>query len=152
VTALFKRGTRVRGCANVINDSAAAEEFFRLVTERGGSGEFVYGTALADHLRAEYFEMTHELVSTGRFRAYETAQLPYELFLVDDERTTHVAVLVYDGSDTLRGAIVNDSDAAVRWGEAAFERRRREATEFTDDFRIGDDAVTTGDGRDVSDG
>jgi predicted transcriptional regulator len=139
VLDLFRAATRVRGCANVVNDPAAAKEFFRLITERGGSGEFVYTTALADHFREEYFEMTHELVSTGRYRAHEIDALPYELFLVDGEGWTRVAVLVYDGSETLRGAIVNDTDAAVDWAQATFERYRRAATEFTDEFRVGDD-------------
>jgi hypothetical protein len=51
--------------------------------------------------------------------------------------------MVYDGSATLQGTIINDTDAAVEWGEGVFERSRAAATEFTDDFRIdGIDAET----------
>lgn len=142
VTDLFRRANRVRGCAKVINDSAAAEEFFRMVTERGGCGEFVYSVSLADHLREAYFEMTHELVSTGRYRAHEIDTLPHELFIIEGQEWARVAVLVYDETETLRGAVVNDTDAAVEWAEAAFACYREAATEFTDYFRIGQAETT----------
>lgn len=155
IVDLFREGRRIRGCAKVINDPAGAEAFFRTVTELGGSGAFVYATGLADYFREEYFEMTCELASTGRYRAYETETLPYELFLVEGDGWTRVAVLVYDERETLVGALLNDTDAAVEWAEREFERRRRTATEFTDEFLVDDvsDADVTDDepGDDESD-
>ena len=90
VTALIADGSRMRACANVINDSAAAEQFHQMVTERGGSGAVVYTTSLAEHMRDQYFQVQHEMAATGRYRAYEIAQLPYELFLIDTDEGTHV--------------------------------------------------------------
>lgn len=134
VVALFREGTRVRGIAKVVNDTNAMEVFFRMVTEQGGRGTLVYTTDLADLLREEYFQMTHVLASTGRFRAYETETIPYELFIVNSEDRTRVAVLVYNSDEILRGLLVNDTDTAVAWAEETFGRYRDAATEITDEF------------------
>lgn len=152
IVDLFRDGRRIRGCAKVINDPAGAEAFFRTVTERGGSGAFIYATDLADYFREQYFEMTCELASTGRYRAYETETLPYELFLVEGDGRTRIAVLVYDDAGTLLGAIINDTDAAIEWAERRFERCREEAREFTDEFRVGEAAGDAADAPESSDG
>jgi predicted transcriptional regulator len=138
VTALIAAGTRLRACATVINDSAASAELHRMITERGGSASVVYSGSLADHIRDLYYESHHEMAATGRYRAYEIADLPYELFIVDTDDGTRVAAIVYSETGRLKGAIVNDTDAAVAWAEATFERYRDRATEFTDDFLVGD--------------
>jgi predicted transcriptional regulator len=148
VTALIADGTRLRACASVINDAAATTNLHGMVTEEGGRGSVVYTERLADHVRRQYFRMHHEMIATDRYRAYEIADLPYELFLVDTDGETHVVVMVYDETGTLCGTIVNDTDAAVAWGEAAFERYRAAATEFTDDFRIGGDDADEGNDED----
>ena len=146
VTALFEEGTRLRACASVVNDAAAVDELRRMVTERGGSGAVVYTATLAEHVRDEYFRHHHEMIATGRYRAYETDEIPYELFVVDTDDRTCVVVTVYDDSGMLQGTIINDTDAAVEWGEGMFERCRDAATEFTDDFRIGGTDAESDDG------
>lgn len=137
ITALITQGHRMRACAEVINDAAAAEQFHRMVTERGGQGEVVYASSLADHIREEYFQIHHEMAATGRFRAFEVDSLPYELFLIDTDDGVTAAVVIYNESGTIRGAILNDTDAAVDWAEETFESFVEAATEFTDDFRLG---------------
>lgn len=137
VTALIARGTAMRACVTVINDAATADECYRMVTERGGEGCVVYTSALADHIRDDYFAHHHEMVETGGFSAYETESLPFDLFVVDTDDGVEVAVLVYGDTGMVRGAIHNDTDAAVAWGERTFERLRASATEFTDEFRVG---------------
>jgi predicted transcriptional regulator len=144
ITALITRATRLRACATVINDAAAAEQFARMVTERDGEGTAVYASSLADHLRDEYFQLHHEMASTGRFRAFETEQLPYELFLIDTDEGVTAAVLIYSEEGTIRGALVNSSEAAVEWAAERFESFVAGATEFTDDFLVGDTAAQPG--------
>lgn len=137
ITALITQGHRMRSCASAINDSAAAEQFHRMITEREGRGEVVYASSLADHVREKYFQTHHEMAATGRFRAFEIDSLPYELFLIDTDDGVTAAVLIYNESGTIRGAIFNDTDAAVEWAEETFESFVEAATEFTDDFRLG---------------
>jgi predicted transcriptional regulator len=138
VTALIAEGTRLRACAQVINDSSAADQFHRMVTERGGEGAVIYTSSLVDLIATEYFGMHNEMAETGRFEAHEIDDLPYELFLVDDADETTVVVAVYDDAGSLRGAIFNDTEAAVSWGEETFERYRAAATEITDEFVLGE--------------
>jgi predicted transcriptional regulator len=138
ITALIAEGTRLRACATAIDDSAAAEQFYRMVTERGGEGAVVYTSSLAEHLRGEYFRTHHEMAATGRFRAYEIDGLPYGLFLIDTDEGVTAAVLVYNDAGAIQGAIFNDTDAAVEWAEERFESLVEAATEFTDDFHLGD--------------
>ncbi|WP_142860271.1 helix-turn-helix transcriptional regulator [Salinigranum halophilum] len=137
ITALIAQGTRMRACASAINDSAAADQFYRMITERGGQGSVVYTSSLAEHLREEYFQPHHEMAATGRFRAFETDSLPHELYIIDSDAGTTAGVLIYNDSKTIRGTILNDTDAAVEWARETFEDQVAAATEFTDDFRIG---------------
>lgn len=147
VTALIAQGTRMHACASVINDSAAAEQFHRMITERDGRGSVVYTSTLADHVRDEYFEIHHDMAATGQFQAFEVDRLPYELFVIETDETVTAAVLVYSESGTIRGAILNDTDAAVAWAEETFESFVEASTEFTDDFRLGDTGETADAGR-----
>ena len=138
ITALIAEGNRFRACATAVNDAAAVGHLHGLVTERGGSGAVVYTSNLAELIRDEYFRMHHEMVATGRYRAYETDSLPYELFIVGTDESTTVAVLIYNESGTIHGSILNDTEAAVEWAEETFESLVEASTEFTDDFRVGD--------------
>jgi predicted transcriptional regulator len=137
--SLLGEATRIRGCASVINDEAAVAELHEMVVDRGGRAMVVYAEELAAHIREEYFEGHHVMAATGRYRAYEVDGVPYELFLLDSDAGTTVVVAIYDSTGKLKGTIVNDTDPAVAWGEATFERYRQAATEFTDDFRVGRD-------------
>ncbi|WP_380674417.1 helix-turn-helix transcriptional regulator [Salinigranum sp. GCM10025319] len=135
VTALLGEAIELWACASSIADSAASERLYRMVTERDGRATVVYTSPLADHLRKQYSEKRREMVETGRYRAYEIDDLSYDLFVVESAEGTQVAVVVYDEGGSIAGTIHNDRDAAVEWGRAVFERRRVEATEFSDDFR-----------------
>lgn len=137
VMGLLANGNALRCCAMVINDPTAADELHRLVTERGGEASVVYTSRLADHIREHYFEVAHEMASTGRYHAYEIDDLLYDLFLVDTDDGAEVVVLIYGDGGTVRGAIRNDTEAAVDWGERTFERLRASATVFTDEFKMG---------------
>jgi predicted transcriptional regulator len=139
VTDLIGRARSLLACASAISDSEASARLYRLVVEREGHASVVYTADLADHLREWYLGRRREMATTGRYRAYETDELSYDLFVVESADTARVVVVVYDDRGRLAGAIVNDSDAAVAWGRATFERRRNEATEFTDDLLRSDE-------------
>ena len=146
VTELLGEATGLWACASSIANSAASERLYRMITERGGRATVVYTTALADHLREQYSEKRREMAETGRYRAYEIDDLLYDLFVVESTEGTQAVVVVYDEGGSIAGAIHNDRDAAVEWGRAAFERRRAEATDFTDDFRDDPDGGATSSG------
>jgi hypothetical protein len=44
-------------------------------------------------------------------------------------------VVVYDEDTDLRGVLVNDSEAAVRWAESCYRGVRSDAERITDWFR-----------------
>lgn len=136
VLTLWRQGARIRSCAKVINDRTATEVIHRQITERDTDGEFVFTSDLAAHVRQQYFDICHDMVSTGRLRLYEVESIPFELFLVDGEGWARAVVLIYSESEALRGAIVNDTDDAIAYAEETFERYREAATEFTDEFLL----------------
>jgi predicted transcriptional regulator len=142
----FERATQMWICASAINDAEASARLHEMVTDRGGHADVVYTSHLASHLREWYFDKRHEMAATGRYRAYEIDDLSYDLFVIESPDGAGVAVVVYGAGGRLDGVIVNDTDAAVAWGKAAFEYRRAAATEFTDEFLAdGSDASADGD-------
>jgi predicted transcriptional regulator len=136
----FERATKMWICASAISDAEASARLHEMVTERGGYADVVYTSHLASHLREWYFDRRREMAVTGRYRAYEIDDLSYDLFVIESADWAGVAVVVHGDDGRLDGVIINDTDAAIAWGKAAFARRRAAATEFTDDFLADGDA------------
>lgn len=124
----------VYACARAVTDTSAPTAAYRLVVEAGAALEVVYASNVAEYIRREHVENRREMVSTGRYRAFETASLPFGLFIATAPEGTKVAVALYDENETLVGVLTNDSEAAVEWAESTYHRYRRGATEFTNEF------------------
>lgn len=135
--SVVKGADTVYACSQAVTDTAAPTAAYRLVVEAEATLEVVYASHVADYIRDEHAGDRREMVSTGRYRAFETASLPFGLFVAHADDGTQVAVAVYDASNALVGVLTNDTDAAVAWAESVYRQQRASATEFTDEFSSG---------------
>lgn len=126
----------VYACARAVTDTSAPTAAYRLVIEAGATLEVVYASNVAEYIRSEHAESRREMVSTGRYRAFEAPSLPFGLFIATAPEGTTVAVALYDEDETLVGTLTNDSDAAVDWAESVYRRYREDAVEFTEAFAL----------------
>ena len=91
------------------------------------TGALVFGSEVFDHLRSNHAEKLQEWVATGRFDLFAADDLPFGLFLTERTQETQVCLVVYDRDNTIAGLIINDSDAAVEWGERIYRAYEEQA-------------------------
>jgi len=86
--------------------------------------ELVVPMSLFDQLRAYFPDLIHEAVTDSPI-SFFTADVPdaFGLWIADHD---HVGVLVF-GESGVRGILVNDSDAALRWAEDQYEQVKQTA-------------------------
>ncbi|MFB6186665.1 MAG: hypothetical protein ABEI86_07355 [Halobacteriaceae archaeon] len=86
--------------------------------------ELVVPVSLFEQLRAHFSNLVREAVTDSPISFY-TADVPdgFGLWITDHD---HVGVLVF-GENGLRGILVNDTDAALRWAEEQYEQVKQTA-------------------------
>lgn len=102
--------------AATLGDVAGTVESLDLTLDAAILGHYADDPAFTDAFDAD--------CATVR-RTDDTA--PYGVLLVEDGESTSAAMTVYDDRGTLRGVVVNDSPAAVAWGEEVYDRYRTES-------------------------
>jgi len=137
----FSAGTIQGDVMQVLLDAARDATRFRLFTPRvlapyvesfyenalvgdDSSVELVVPVSLFGELRTHFPHLIHEAVTDSPISFY-TAEVPdsFGLWIADHD---HVGVLVF-GEDGVRGILVNDSDAALRWAEEQYEQLKQNA-------------------------
>jgi len=80
--------------------------------------------SLFGELRTHFPDLIHQAVTDSPISFY-TADVPDEfgLWIADHD---HVGVLVF-GESGVRGILVNDTDAALRWAEDQYEQVKQNA-------------------------
>ncbi|WP_121820296.1 helix-turn-helix transcriptional regulator [Halostella salina] len=129
LTELVTAADEFRGLAAAVTAPESVERIAAATLDGEVRTEIVLAASVADHLRESYPDVVSGTVESG-VDVYETDTLPFGLALTRDGDTERVAVAVYGPESELRGVVVNDSPAAVEWGEATFERYRAAADEF----------------------
>lgn len=105
------------------------------VLEEGLTVEMIMSPALFERLTGQFPAQFREMVLDGGYAAL-TADLPgFTAFLVERNGAVTVAVVVYTEDTAIRGILLNEAPAAVRWAEALYARLRADATDRTDELR-----------------
>ncbi|MFC7195814.1 hypothetical protein ACFQL4_16235 [Halosimplex aquaticum] len=110
--------TRRRYGATRARSSSYVDAFYSLVVEEGMTATLVFTSDVVETLERNYPDRFADLVEAGHTAVYETATTEMYGLLVGDDV---VAVPVGDDGGSLEGIIVNDTAAALAWGEACFE-------------------------------
>ena len=132
IASLVEESTRVHGLAKAHTQSDAVDVYNRTVIEEGTDTAFVFDPEMAEHLRSLDDPRIRALFASEHFTVHGTAELPFGLFVGEDERGAARALLaVYDADGLLRGVLVNDTDPALEWAEETYERYKRRATDET---------------------
>jgi len=129
LTELVTAADEFRGLVAAVTTPESVERVAAALLDGDVRAEIVLASRVADHLRSSYPDVVGDAAATG-VDVYETEALPFGLALTRDGDAERVAVAVYGPESELRGIVVNDSPAAVEWGEATFERYRRAADGF----------------------
>lgn len=92
--------------------------------------EFVVAEGVAEHLRSNRGDVLEASADTDRLSLHVAGDLPYGLGIADGDDGARAFVVTYGADGDLRGAVVNDSPAAVEWAEGVFRRYRADAAEL----------------------
>lgn len=115
---------------NTAVSPAYVEAYHRNVVEGDLSVELASTASAVRHLLTDYREALAEVLETGRAEVRELDEAPpFSLALADVDDKTVLNLLVYD-EDGIRGLLINDSAAAVEWGEKQFARHWTQATPY----------------------
>jgi hypothetical protein len=69
------------------------------------------------------------MLDRENFTIHGVAELPFGLFVGEDDRGPASVVLAVYDDGLLRGVLANDTDPALAWAEETYERYKRCATE-----------------------
>lgn len=114
------------------------------VVSDGVDSEAGFAPGLLEVLKGQYPRLLSEMAATDGFSAFSGTGLPYGLVLARADGEVTASVIVYEDETTVSGVITNDSDAAVQWARAAFERVRDDSSEVTADLEALSAAVGDG--------
>jgi predicted transcriptional regulator len=121
----------IRGADRIVGfGPVALQRYVRLFHQQLGDGdltaELVFERSVVDCLRRDYADRFRESLETDRYSLWVTDDpLPFGLVVAEGQR---VAMTVYGEGGDAKGVIANDSEAALDWGRAVFERYRTNAT------------------------
>ena len=87
----------------------------------------MFGAEVFEHLRSNHAENIRTWMTTGRFDLFSAEDLPFGLFLTERANETRVCLVVYDRDNTIVGLLINDTAAAVEWGERTYRTYERQA-------------------------
>lgn len=115
---LVRSADRVVGLAPVILPQYV-DLFYEELVERGLTADLVLEDPVVEFLREDHGDRLAEALETGRLSVRQTDEtLPFGLIVAEDEG---LVLVVYDESGELRGVLLNDTEAALDWGESVFQ-------------------------------
>lgn len=126
--ALLEEATHFKGLAYAHTSSTAQDVIREQIIRGETTAEIVFRREMYQYLANTYPEFMQSLVSTEQFTGFQTDGIPFGLFLFEIQDSKHVCLVVYRADQTLKGILVNDDPAAVRWGEEVYEQYQANAT------------------------
>jgi len=130
IGSLVSDSSRVRGLAKAHTQSDAVEVYNRTVVEEETDTAFVLDPEMAAHLYSLDDPRIQAMLDSENFTVHGTTELPFGLFVGEDEHGTARAILaVYDDDGLLRGVVVNDTAPALEWARETYERYRCRAVD-----------------------
>lgn len=107
----------IKGYSSTLNPYYV-DVFYRLVVDDGVPVTLVFTEDVVDAIRTNYSEKFDDILRADHARIYSTPEVKtYGLIMGDGT----VAVPVGDERDHLQAVIVNETDAAVEWGDDYLE-------------------------------
>jgi len=106
----------------------------RTIAQGGSAVEIVFSRTVFDRLYADYRELVETLAGLDTFSGYVTEVTDcYSVLLSDRNQPdgatdTSVLLATYAEDNDLKGVVVNDEPAAIRWAEEWYGRYRDVAT------------------------
>jgi len=137
MSEISARADTVRSVTRTISRARSARRLYNAVVNQGMAFEAVYTVDMASFVKAWGTDDRKEMAESGNYRAFVSdGDAPFTVFIYEQSETGHadVGVFVYDEDDDLVGVILNDTDRAVEWAEAYFQRFRDDAIEITEQF------------------
>ena len=132
--ALVRTADRMRGCSKALSHAPLGRLLYHRTTNGDLELELVYEPAMIDYLLDSRLDERRTMVESGNFRPMEASDLPFALFLLEEDGETTVCVCAYDEDDDFRGLLINDTETAIEWAKAVYERHRSEAADVSDRF------------------
>lgn len=121
---LLQNSQQIKGISPVVIP-IYVELFYQQIIERETDTDLILNDELVEYLWANYPNKMDAVLSTDNGRVWWLNQgLPFGFVLIDDEV---VWFAVYDDNGGLKGAIVNDTDAAVTWAADVFHTFRQQS-------------------------
>lgn len=127
-TDLFKRSTRMRGLAPVV-----LSFYPSYIADQLALGDLTVEIIASPDVLGAIPSLPDfgsvSLAEAEELQLYESDQeLPYALWLMDTPESSYAGITAYNKGG-VAGVLINDSQAAVEWAEAEYERYRSAASE-----------------------
>ncbi|WP_254545369.1 helix-turn-helix transcriptional regulator [Halomarina pelagica] len=135
---MVEEATALRGMTPVVRHGYV-ELFYEQFVADTLETDLILGRPVVQWLAEYQCEPFVAALETGNLVVREIEEwVPFGLIL-SDEPTTQVGAFVHDDRGGLRGAVVNDTDDALAWGERIWERYRDRSTVVTTEVIEADD-------------
>ncbi|MFB6211013.1 MAG: helix-turn-helix transcriptional regulator [Halobacteriales archaeon] len=129
LNTLISETNTLRGLLKTHSQPGAKETYYQSIIERGMEAEVILQTDFYEYLRSLEDAQINEILAHDRFEWYTVERVPYGLLLPERETGDRcVVMLAYDSDLMLRGILINESPAAIEWGNDVFQRYKQQAT------------------------
>lgn len=97
--------------------------------EDGSVAEFVFDEECLQYLQNTYSEKMQTAIADERCTFWKSGEIPpFSLFIIDDATAW---LGIHDAEETVKGAIVNDSNIAIDWACNVYRQYRRQSEQVT---------------------
>jgi len=131
----LRRAERLRAFTKVISYEPISKLLSERVVAGGMEFEVVYEAPILDYLERERAAERREMFETGRYRPFGVETLPYGMLLIDEPEGSSAVITTYDDTQTFRGMLINEREAAVEWASGLYTDVREAARDVSDRFQ-----------------
>ncbi|WP_226479562.1 helix-turn-helix transcriptional regulator [Natrinema amylolyticum] len=123
IERVIDEASTVKGTGPVVLPSYV-ELFSDQIVSGELEAELVFERPVFDHLRTNYEEDFSAAFESDNLSVWVTdAELPFALLVIESP-SQKAAIIIYDSSGDIKGAILNDTEQAYTWGGKQWERYR----------------------------
>lgn len=131
VAELVKEADYCRALSRAHSYAKAADVIHDQIVNEGMEAEVVVQEEVLAHLD----DRAQTWIEMGRCEIFAIDSVPFGLFILSGSRGTTGCLLVYTSANDLRGALINESEAAIEWAEDTFETHKQRATAVAGELR-----------------
>ena len=127
ILTLLKGADCCYGLTRAHSLPTAMDVMQELTVQQNAVGEHVFQSDAFEYLQSEHPEKFRELKESGNFEPFIVDSVPFGLFLIEKAGVKHVTVQVHGDSNKMMGVVINNSKAAVEWGERTYRDYKKRA-------------------------